>query len=515
MAEKMMILTSSYHFGEELRTMANWSQLGMEVVSIEYNGAIGLEQFAYFKPRIVLLDSMVPIIGIDKFVDEMSRVNSDFLVILLDGLNSSISNIQNIYRTIDKMQLDIEVLTRAVKDAVKTLNKKFDPIEEYDTGERAEEIRKVVGDGEFTMANLQLLRDSVGLNFSSQVSILLPRPVKYLNLPYSRGILNAIWNILHENAGGEVLIMNDGLLCILINDGNGALSEKVYENLVMDIRRTLINEYSIQWTFILSNPIPLRKLMKEYFEYRKLYEYGYFRSELPILKKEYIATKSLIRKDKKKQLNLGMVADLVISGGEEEIKIVFKQIYLDYLKNTMNFQELERFRHTLELLWISFVNLYELKGKLDGVEKAFDARHHTLESEMEVISGCFLQLQSACHESKKRINELIYPILIILIEQYSGQLSLQSVAEEVNIATTYLSHLFKKEMKCTFNNYVTMMRLAVAKRMLWENKYKIHEIAVRVGFSDNRYFSRVFKKETGMSPSEYKYFLEQSKEKEV
>ena len=72
-------------------------------------------------------------------------------------------------------------------------------------------------------------------------------------------------------------------------------------------------------------------------------------------------------------------------------------------------------------------------------------------------------------------------------------MSLQSVAEEVNIATTYLSHLFKKEMQLTFSDYLTMIRIVAAKRMLYENRRKIHEIAIDVGFSDNRYFSRVFK----------------------
>ena len=55
---------------------------------------------------------------------------------------------------------------------------------------------------------------------------------------------------------------------------------------------------------------------------------------------------------------------------------------------------------------------------------------------------------------------------------------LQSVAEEVNIATTYRSHLFKKEMQLTFSDYLTMIRIVAAKRMLYENRRKIHEIAI-------------------------------------
>ena len=57
-----------------------------------------------------------------------------------------------------------------------------------------------------------------------------------------------------------------------------------------------------------------------------------------------------------------------------------------------------------------------------------------------------------------------------------------------------------------------MIRIVAAKRMLYENRRKIHEIAIDVGFSDNRYFSRVFKKSTGISPSEYKALLEKHDE---
>ena len=333
MVEKMMILTSSYHFAEEIRTMVDWSSCGMEIVSVEYNGAIGLEQFAYFKPRIILLDSMVPIIGTDKFVEEMTKVCPDFLVILLDDLKTSISNIQNIYRVIDKSKVEPEELKQTVLDAVGSLNKNFDKTEEYDMEERFKTLQNLLGAGELTIARLQELRDNAGLLLTPQVSILLPRPVEPLDKPYSKNLLKSIWNILSENSGGEVFVMDDGVLCILINDIQSSSTERVYENLLFDLRRTLMNEYSMQWTFILSNPISLRKLEKEYGSYRELYDYGYFRSELQILKKEYIVTKSLVKKDKKSQSFYQMMVEAMTGGEDEELQAAFKMLYMDYLRN--------------------------------------------------------------------------------------------------------------------------------------------------------------------------------------
>ena len=512
MVEKMMILTSSYHFAEEIRTMVDWSSCGMEIVSVEYNGAIGLEQFAYFKPRIILLDSMVPIIGTDKFVEEMTKVCPDFLVILLDDLKTSISNIQNIYRVIDKSKVEPEELKQTVLDAVGSLNKNFDKTEEYDMEERIKTLQNLLGAGELTIARLQELRDNAGLLLTPQVSILLPRPVEPLDKPYSKNLLKSIWNILSENSGGEVFVMDDGVLCILINDIQSSSTERVYENLLFDLRRTLMNEYSMQWTFILSNPISLRKLEKEYGSYRELYDYGYFRSELQILKKEYIVTKSLVKKDKKSQSFYQMMVEAMTGGEDEELQAAFKMLYMDYLKKSMNMEELYLWRHALELFYHSLICLYGFQDFMELDASVFDQAYHTIEDEKEAFLREFMTLQALIQKSDKKINSLIFKIITILVEGYSGDLSLQSVAEEVNIATTYLSHLFKKEMQLTFSDYLTMIRIVAAKRMLYENRRKIHEIAIDVGFSDNRYFSRVFKKSTGISPSEYKALLEKHDE---
>ncbi len=512
MAEKMMILTNNYRFGEDIRTMADWSSAGIEIVSVEYNGAIGLEQFSFFKPRIVLLDSMVPIIGTDKFVEEMTKITSDFLVILLDDLKTCISDIQNIYRVIDKSAINGTILKNTVLDAVAVLNRDFADSEEYDVDDHFTKIQEVLGKGGFSIAELRYLRESVGLLLTPQITILLPRPARKLDTPVSKNLVKNISNILKEYNGGEAFVMEDGVLCIFINKIQGTSTERIYDTLLFSIRRALLNEHPIQWTFILSRQISLRKLETEFADYREVYNYGYFCSELQIMKKEYISVRSLVKNDKN-LFYLDTLIQVVDRGEDNEITEIFQALYMDYLKKLMDMEKMREWRRILELLYLSFRELYGL-GEEEISGKVLGNKYHTIEEEREAYEGLFHTLHAEITKEDKKINSLMFNVVEILIESYGKELSLQAVAEKVNIAPTYLSHLFRKEMKITFSDYLTEVRIWAAKRMLLDEELKIHEIALKAGFSDNRYFSKVFKKNTGKSPSEYRRRVKPEREEE-
>lgn len=81
-------------------------------------------------------------------------------------------------------------------------------------------------------------------------------------------------------------------------------------------------------------------------------------------------------------------------------------------------------------------------------------------------------------------------------------LTLGSVTKLVYLNAQYFSRLFKKETGLTFVEYVTARRLEHAKRLL-ERQFPVSTVAHSVGYSDPNYFSRVFSKEVGMSPSDY------------
>ncbi|WP_420768626.1 response regulator [Parageobacillus thermoglucosidasius] len=89
-------------------------------------------------------------------------------------------------------------------------------------------------------------------------------------------------------------------------------------------------------------------------------------------------------------------------------------------------------------------------------------------------------------------------------EHYHHPLTLEEVAEYVGISPCYFSKLFKDRFGMTFIDYVTDVRIARAKKEMADPNKSLKEICFLVGYNDPNYFSRVFKKHTGMSPSEYR-----------
>lgn len=83
-------------------------------------------------------------------------------------------------------------------------------------------------------------------------------------------------------------------------------------------------------------------------------------------------------------------------------------------------------------------------------------------------------------------------------------ISLNSVAKEVNISPNHFSTIFSQETGETFIGFITKMRIEQAKTMLKTTKKRTSEIGYDVGYNDTHYFSYVFKKNTGMTPKEFR-----------
>ncbi len=97
-------------------------------------------------------------------------------------------------------------------------------------------------------------------------------------------------------------------------------------------------------------------------------------------------------------------------------------------------------------------------------------------------------------------------------EHYADQnTTLTTVAEVVALSPNHFSTIFSQECKTTFIEYLTNVRLENAKRLMRETEMKGYDIAYECGFSDPHYFSYIFKKNTGLSPREYKLSVEEGK----
>lgn len=101
-------------------------------------------------------------------------------------------------------------------------------------------------------------------------------------------------------------------------------------------------------------------------------------------------------------------------------------------------------------------------------------------------------------------SQIVYEAEKILQRDYAESLTLQSVAMAVHVTPVWLSKLFKKEKRKTFLEYLTEIRIEKAKEMLGDIKYKVYQISFQVGYKDPVHFSKLFKKQVGCTPKEYR-----------
>lgn len=138
----------------------------------------------------------------------------------------------------------------------------------------------------------------------------------------------------------------------------------------------------------------------------------------------------------------------------------------------------------------------------------------------EALDNCFsVKMVNAClkryfHELVSIIREIrenraskpIRLALEYMQENFAKPITLQSVAETIFYSSNYFSNAFKKQTGKTFLEYLTELRMDAAQDMLRNSTKSIGEIAHEVGYSDEKYFSKLFAKTVGIKPNEYRKF---------
>ena len=91
------------------------------------------------------------------------------------------------------------------------------------------------------------------------------------------------------------------------------------------------------------------------------------------------------------------------------------------------------------------------------------------------------------------------------IEQhFAEELNLQGMGERFYLSREYISRRFKQQYGVNLSEYVLTIRMNEAKRLLETSRQRIYEVAQAVGFSDDKYFRKVFKKQVGVTPNEFR-----------
>nr|WP_285852308.1 AraC family transcriptional regulator [Robertmurraya korlensis] len=122
-----------------------------------------------------------------------------------------------------------------------------------------------------------------------------------------------------------------------------------------------------------------------------------------------------------------------------------------------------------------------------------------------------LFLRKLKKQASKKTSNIIEDIEAYLQANFDRDVKLQEISEHFYISREYISRKFKQEFNVNISDYIVNIRMKKAKSLLKNSQLKIYEIANMIGYQDDKYFRKVFKKVVGITPNEYRAGLDGKK----
>lgn len=271
----------------------------------------------------------------------------------------------------------------------------------------------------------------------------------------------------------------------------------------------------VKWYVAVSEPVERLSMLSDCYQKVNHYlAYRFFQPQLHILNEEVLQKYSLSQDEKSidtvdhRKMNPELIKDFMSRGEMAEIE----EFVVSYLEGIGDALQSRMFCDYI-LLNIRF----SVEGYLDsiGVQKqVYGKELLAYQPDMnmagEEIKQYFVGLLSMAMEYRNKESEDQSKNILRKAVEYidthfeKESLSLNEVANYIEVNASYLSAVFSQGMEVTFVEYVTMKRMEKAKKLLRGSDSSTSDIALQVGYKDPHYFSFVFKKTQGVSPREYR-----------
>lgn len=171
----------------------------------------------------------------------------------------------------------------------------------------------------------------------------------------------------------------------------------------------------------------------------------------------------------------------------------------------------ENYKNIIVILLTAYSKFQYAKEAIEYGVKHYVVKNDLLDElplilEKIVSENAESENQSDLNNDDANIENCAYVIQDIekyIEENLDKKLSLTDISESIHMNKSYISRMFKEKAGENLSDYINKRKIEKAKQLIKNNELRMYEIALNVGMEDTAYFSRVFKKYEGISPSEY------------
>ncbi|MBD5550495.1 MAG: response regulator [Lachnospiraceae bacterium] len=202
-------------------------------------------------------------------------------------------------------------------------------------------------------------------------------------------------------------------------------------------------------------------------------------------------------------LDLFQFENLLLDWQFQEAETLLMNLFAKFKRNFVNAQDVKNIcaqifyicsritiKKELDTLSADYLNTIRSAGDIFALEQTVTEMFHTLKL-------CLCDNAGAQGQLTERAMRYIE-------ENLAADLSLEQIADHLHISSSHLSRTFKKTADISLTDYINQVRINKAKELLLGTDVYIYAISEMVGYHDATYFSSIFKKLTGISPSEYR-----------
>ncbi|WEK55546.1 MAG: response regulator [Candidatus Cohnella colombiensis] len=192
------------------------------------------------------------------------------------------------------------------------------------------------------------------------------------------------------------------------------------------------------------------------------------------------------------------------TGQWDEVRRFVSDIISRHENNASSLVQAEQ--SVMEALWLVHRLLQEMGVEVDKPMFSYHAQDYR---NLRTETDCLLdkQIQTITMYQERFKPDVVQQMKRYIIENSQEDISLEMIARKVDLSPFYISKVFKEQLGVNYIDFLTECRIEKAKQLMSDPELSLKEITFEVGYNDPNYFSKVFKKISGVSPTEYRKLM--------